>query len=327
MPYHQFTSEERDALQVMNNSSITVSIMARILGKDVSSIYRELSRNESSGYYQSHTANSIAWERRTASKTRPKRGNDTLMREIETRFKQDHSPEQIAGRLKEEYPDNPSMHISYETIYTHLYMRIRAGEDLSKHFRHGKRKRRKRLSRKDKRGIIPNRTFIEERPSIVESKSRLGDFEGDTMEGGGKKGYIATFTDRKSKYLIAFPMKTKSATEMVQGAEKAFAVIPPDCIHTLTVDNGKEFTFHENLGVAIGADVYFAHPYHSWERGLNEHTNGLLRQYHPKKQPLDGLREKDLARSVDKLNNRPRRSLGYRTPHEVFFNVPFALQT
>jgi IS30 family transposase len=327
MPYSHFTSEERDALQVMNNGSIDLGIIARILGKHISSIYRELSRNESSGYYLAHHADSSSWERRRASKTRTKRGNDALMQEVEKRFKEDHSPEQISGRLNVEYPHDASMHISYETIYAHIYMRIRAGADFRKHLRHCHAKRRKRLHQKDKRGIIPDRHFIEERPAVVEEKSRIGDWEGDTVEGGGKKGYIATYTDRNTKFLISYPMKGKSALELVQGARIAFSTIPADCIHTLTVDNGREFTYHAMLGAAIGAQVYFAHPYHSWERGLNEHTNGLLRQYLPKKRPLDTLTAKQLARIVDKLNNRPRKSLGYRTPSEAFFKVSFALQT
>jgi len=327
MPYSHFTSEEREALQVMNNGSIDLGTIARIFGKHISSIYRELSRNESSGYYLAHHANSSSWDRRRASKTYPKLGNDALMQEVERRFKEDHSPEQIAGRLKEEYPHDSSMHISHETIYTHIYKRIKAGADLRKHLRHGRAKRRNRLHRKDKRGIIPNRQFIDERPAIVEEKRRIGDWEGDTVEGGGKKGYIATYTDRNTKFLVSYSMKSKSASELVQGARIAFSNIPSNCIHTLTVDNGKEFTYHAELGAAIGASVYFAHPYHSWERGLNEHTNGLLRQYLPKKQPLDRLTTKQLARIVDKLNNRPRKSLGYRTPREVFFNLPFALHT
>lgn len=329
MPYHHFTSDDRDALQVLMASSGTVPawFLARILGKHVSSIYRELSRNAKSGFYLAHHADTAAQKRRQASRCRPKRDNRELMAEIERRLREDHSPEQIAGRLKLEHPQEPLWHVSHETIYQHVFSRIRAGADLKAHLRQGRKKRRKRLSGKDKRGIIPDRVFIDDRPPIVDRKERIGDWEGDTIEGSRKKGYIATFTERKTKFLVAYPLARKVATDLVLGAESAFRHIPQDKRKTLTVDNGKEFAFHKGLSKALKADIYFAHPYHSWERGLNEHTNGLLRQYLPKGLPLEGLTKDRLARIVDKLNNRPRKALGYRTPREVFFNLPFALRT
>jgi IS30 family transposase len=327
MPYQHFTCDERDALQVMKDKDVDVSIIARVFGKHTSSIYRELSRNANLGFYLSHHADNAARKRRKDSRPCPKRGNVKLLQYIEDRFRNDHSPEQIAGRIKVVYPNNPKIHISYETIYQYLYERIRNGANLRDHFRQGHKKRRNRLSGKDRRGIIPNRRFIDERPSIVNEKSRIGDWEGDTIEGAGKKGYVATFVERKSKYLIASPLKYKMASKLVHVVRTMFSKLTSNCIKTVTVDNGKEFAAHVDLECALGATVYFAHPYHSWERGLNEHTNGLLRQYLPKNQPLNNLTHQRLAGIVDKLNNRPRKSLGYRTPKEVFFNIPFALRT
>lgn len=327
MPYMHFTSEERDELQILVFLGVDIWEIACKIGKHISSVYRELSRNEKSGFYLAHHASLAAEKRLQDARKCPKRGKAALMKDIERRIREDHSPEQIAGRLKLDYPNEPDRHISHETIYQHLYAEVRKGSDLGTHLRQGHKKRRKRLSGKDRRGIIPNRQFIDERPAIVDKKSRLGDWEGDTVEGGSKKGYVGTFVDRKSKYLIAFPLKNKTAEKLVRGARHAFAKIPANRKKTLTVDNGKEFAHHADLGIAIGAKVYFAHPYHSWERGLNEHTNGLLRQYLPKKQPLDNLSHRMLVRFVKKLNNRPRKSLGYRTPREVFFKLPFALRT
>jgi len=327
MPYQHFTSDDRDALQVLWCTGADIWMIARILGKHLSSVYREFSRNANSGFYLSHHASLAAEKRRGTSRRSPKRGNAALIMDIERRLREDHSPEQIAGRLKREHPKESALHISYETIYKHVYAEGRKGSDLGTHLRQGHKKRRKRLSGKDRRGIIPNRTFIDERPAIVERKSRLGDWEGDTVEGGGKKGYIGTFVDRKSKFLVAFPLKRKTAVKLVQGVRHAFATIPANRRKTATVDNGKEFASHEAIASAMGAKVFFAHPYHSWERGLNEHTNGLLRQYLPKKLPLDNLTHKHLARIVERINTRPRKSLGYRTPREVFFKPPFALQT
>jgi len=249
------------------------------------------------------------------------------MAEIERRLKEDHSPAQIAGRLKLEHPHDPQWHVSPETIYQPVYARIRAGADLKAHLRHGRKKRRNRWSGKNKRGSIPDRVFIDERPSIVDRKERIGDWEGDTIEGSRKKGYVATFTERKTKFLVAYPLARKRATDLLRGAASVFQTIPEDKRKTLTVDNGKEFALHKGLSRALKAEVYFAHPYHSWERGLNEHTNGLLRQYLPKGLNLEGLTKQRLAKIVDKLNNRPRKALGYRTPREVFFNLPFALRT
>jgi IS30 family transposase len=327
MPYQHFTSDERDVLQVFLGVQLDMRLIGRMMGKHVSSIYREISRNCATGIYQSHQAVVAAQKRRRDACFSPKLGNPILLEDIERRIRQDHSPEQIAGRLKLDHPNEPALRVSHETIYQHVYAESRKGSDLGSHLRQGHKKRRKRLSCKDRRGIIPNRIFIDKRPAVVDEKARLGDWEGDTVEGGGKKGYVGTFVDRKSKFLISFPLKRKTASKLVVAARHAFAKIPANRKKTMTVDNGKEFAHHEQLSAAIGAKVFFAHPYHSWERGLNEHTNGLLRQYLPKKQPLDNLSHGRLARIVERINNRPRKSLGYQTPREVFFKPPFALQT
>jgi IS30 family transposase len=328
MPYKHFTSDERDALQVMKDRGLDKKSMARILCKDPSSIYRELDRNANHRCYISGKAEITAHKRRWESCSRPKLGNKLLVQEIENYFfGKDYSPEQISGVLVLQNPGDKSFHISHETIYKHLYSQKHNRSDLKIHFRHGHRIRHKRLSGNDKRGIIKDRKFIDDRPAIVEEKTRCGDWEGDTIEGAGKKGYVATFVDRKTKFLVAFPLKYKQAELIVDGARKAFANLPTLQKMTLTVDNGKEFSRHADLGKVIGMDVYFAHPYHSWERGLNEHTNGLLRQYLPKKRSLDTLTKRELAYIVDRINNRPRKSLGYRTPFEMFYRKSFALRT
>jgi transposase, IS30 family len=328
MSYKHFTIDERDALQVMIDRDLDKQSIARILCMDLSSIYREIDRNSQHGYYLSAKAEGLSKRRRQQSCPRPKMNNRILLQEIERYFfEQDYSPEQISGALALHNPGDESFHISHETIYKYLYSQKHNLPDLKIHFRHGHRIRRKRLSGKDKRGIIKDRRFIDDRPAIVKEKTRCGDWEGDTIEGADKKGYVATFVDRKTKYLVAFPLKYKQAELIVEGARKAFANVPTMQKMTLTVDNGKEFSRHVDLGKAIGMDVYFAHPYHSWERGLNEHTNGLLRQYLPKNRCLDTLTEKELAYIVNRINNRPRKSLGYRTPFEMFYRKSFALQT
>lgn len=327
MPYKHFNSEDRDRLQHALGAGLSVTDIAQQIGKHRSSVYREVSRNKKNRQeYMSHWAEELSQKRRRLCSSKPKLGNLMLMKEVAIRVRKDHSPEQIAGRLKLEHPNDPSWEISHESIYQYIYAESRKGSDLGSHLRQGHKKRRKRLSGKDKRGSIPNRISIDERPAIVESKTRIGDWEGDTVEGGGKKGYIGTFVDRGSKYLLAFTLKNKTADALANKLGKAFTKLPPTAVKTITVDNGKEFAKHATIAEATGSKVYFAHPYHSWERGLNEHTNGLLRQYFPKKMPLDKLHPRHLAKIVRLINNRPRKSLGYRTPAEVFSEGNVALQ-
>lgn len=327
MPYQHFNNEDRDRLQGALGAGVSVTSLGEQIGKHRSSVYREVARNKTLGHeYMSHQAEELSQKRRKSSSTKPKLGNPVLMKEVTQRVREDHSPEQIAGRLKIEHPGDPAWQISYETIYQFIYAESRNGSDLRSHLRQGHKKRRKRVSGKDRRGIIPNRTSIEERPAIVEEKTRIGDWEGDTVEGGGKKGYIGTFVDRCSKYLVAFPLKYKTAENLAHKLGLAFSKLPAIAIKTITVDNGKEFARHETMATVTGSRVYFAHPYHSWERGLNEHTNGLLRQYFPKKMPLDKLHPRHLAKIVKLINNRPRKSLGYQTPAEVFSACSVALR-
>jgi len=250
------------------------------------------------------------------------------MENVELLIKAKLAPEQIVGRLRLEHAGQDGWEISHETIYQYIYDQARhCGPDLRDCLRHGHKARRKRRANKDRRGIIPDRVFIDDRPGIVNRKQRFGDWEADTIEGVGKKGYVATFVERKSKFLVAYPLKNKTAESFTKGAARAFRSIPETGRKTITVDNGKEFAAHKDLARILGATVYFAHPYHSWERGLNEHTNGLIRQYLPKSRTLLDLSARELARIVWRLNNRPRKSLGYRTPREVFFKQPLALQT
>jgi IS30 family transposase len=311
----------------MRDKGIAIAIIAEKMNKHPSSIYREINRNSHTSYYNCLDAEKRAIVRRKNSTTFSKRGNSELMATVQRLFEEDLSPEQIAGRIRLERPNQKNWHISHETIYQSIYDRIKSGENIRFHLRQGHQKRRKRLSCKDKRGLIPNRVFIDKRPAIVDSKKRRGDWEGDTVEGAKKKGYIGTFVDRSTKYLLGYPLAKKTAKENRKKAVASFRGIPKCARKTITVDNGKEFAEHIKLAKGTGAKVFFTHPYHSWERGLNEHTNGLLRQYFPKTRSLENLTKKELAKIIKKINNRPRKSLGYRTPREVFFKLPLALQT
>jgi IS30 family transposase len=210
------------------------------------------------------------------------------------------------------------MRTSTSAIYTCLYGETAKDPALKERFRQKQAKPRLRKGAKDRRGQIPGRVSIDERPKTVEEKSRAGDREGDTIESAGKNACIATFVDRKTKFLLAKLMPDKSAASLNHAAVRAFEPIPVHLRNTLAVDNGKEFAARRSLSQALELDICFAHPYHSWERGLNEHTNGLIRQYLPKKIPFNTLAQEELDKIVEKINNRPRKVLGCLTPYEVF---------
>jgi IS30 family transposase len=326
MPYHHFTSVERDKLQQMDAQGHVATVMALQLGKHTSSIHRELRRNRTPDGYISGRAQLTCNRRRLDTKTCPKKENKSLMVDVLERLKQDHAPQQISGRLVKDYPQEPKRWVSAETIYTWVYSRIQAGEDLKRHLRQGKRTRRKRLSGKEKRVVIKGRVPIDQRPTEVETKRVCGHWEGDTVEGARKSGYVCTLVERKTKLLVAFPLAMKKADALAKGAQKALGKIPEALRKSLTLDNGTEFARHQDITTGLGIEVYFARPYHSWERGLNEHTNGLLRQYFPKGIHLLNLTVKELAKAVDRINNRPRKCLDYLTPAEAFAKELCALQ-
>jgi IS30 family transposase len=318
MPYTHYTTDERNVLQAMKGMTLPKCFISVILGKHVSSIYRELNRNGTDGVYTGNEAQALSIERCLETKPSPRLDDHALTRDIVSLFKQDLSADQISGRLGIRYPDQRERQVSTSTVYTCLYGETAKAPALKEHFRQQQAKPRRRKGTKGRRGQIPDRVSIDERPNIVEEKSRVGDWEGDTVESAGKNAYIAAFVDRKTKVLLAKLIPDKSAATLNKAAVRAFKPIPARMRNTLTVDNGKEFATHKSLSQALGIDIYFAHPYHSWERGLNEHTNGLLRQYLPKKIPFDTLTQKQLDKIVAKINNRPRKVLGYRTPYEAF---------
>jgi IS30 family transposase len=302
----------------MEGMGLPKSCAAVILGKHPSSVYRELCRNSTGGVYTGNEAQALSAQRRLETRPSPKLGSPALTGEIINLFKEGLSPEQISGRLGVLYPEEPGMRVSTSAVYTCLYGETAKDSSLKEHFRQKQAKPRRRKGAKDRRGQIPERVSIDERPKTAGDKSRAGDWEGDTIESAGKNAYIATFVDRKTKFLLAKVMPDKRAASLNHAAVRAFEPIPAQLRNTLTVDNGKEFAAHKSLSQALGIDIFFAHPYHSWERGLNEHTNGLIRQYLPKKTPFNTLAQEELDKIVEKINNRPRKVLGYLTPCEVF---------
>jgi IS30 family transposase len=254
MPYTHFTSDERDALQVFKSMDLGMDIIGRLLGRHISSLYREISRNASHGLYISGRAHTKATKRRKLNRPSPVLQNKPLMKCVEKLLRKELSPNEIVGRiaLEEQHPD---WHISHETIYKHIYSEAKQANDLRPHLRQGRKHRRKRLLKNDRRGVIPGRVFIDARPVIVDRKKRRGDWEGDTVEGAQKQGYVATWVDRSTKYLVAYRLDHKTAQDLVEGADRAFRGIPEKYRKTFTVDNGKEFAMHRELAKRLGGKV------------------------------------------------------------------------
>lgn len=327
MPGTHLTPFERVKLETLSRYDFSLTEIAKHLGRSKSTISRELRRNaDRGGRYGAVTAQLRYIERRKPCRPAKKINSPELREKVEKALKETWSPEQISARLPLEYPADATMRISHETIYTHVYKDKRDGGTLYQHLRQRHRKRRNRSHSKDRRGIIKDRVLIHERPAEVEEQSRLGDWEGDTVIGKNHQGAIATFVDRKSLYFTAAPMPDKTPDSLNEAAIRAFSGIPERMRHTLTVDNGKEFTRFKELQSAIKMPIYFAEPYRSCQRAINENTNGLLRQFLPKKTCFKGLTQEELNIYIDKLNNRPRKKLDYRTPAEVFHNLPVALR-
>jgi IS30 family transposase len=236
------------------------------------------------------------------------------------------SPQQIAGRLRAVPPRAlTGVTISHTTIYRWIWSKPERAAQLKVFLRIACRPRRKPYGKPSKRGQIPGRVSIDDRPAEVERRDRIGDWEGDTVVGKGRSGYVMTNVERASRYTVARKLEAATAEATAQALYEAMRRLPAAKRRTQTFDNGKEFARHKSIASRLGVAVYFAHPYSSWERGTNENTNGLLRQYLPKKTDFSTLTDWQLASYVWQLNNRPRKCLNYRTPAEVFHERPVAL--
>jgi len=314
--YTQLTQEERYHISVLCKEGFPRAEIARRLKRNPSTITRELKRNTGRRGYRAKQAQQKALYRRHTAEKAIKLTH-RIIRLIVTRLREKWSPEQISGWLK-----RMQIYISHERVYQFLLENKRKGGILYKHLRRSHRKRKKRYGSPERRGQIPDRVSIDERPRIVETKERIGDWEADTVIGRNHKGAIITLVERKSKYTLLRKINRKTShavntaiSEMVKGIKERFL--------TMTVDNGREFAGHKEISSRLNVDVYFAHPYHSWERGLNENTNGLLRQYFPKKTDLRKISDQKVEHVQHMLNNRPRKLLSFMTPYEVFNHLSY----
>ena len=317
MNYTQLTQEERYQIYALKKAGHDQATIAEIIDRNPGTISRELRRNRGLKGYRPQQAHNLALVRRQ-DKSQPRLGQQ-VWQQVEALIREEWSPEQIVGRLEMEQ----GVSISHEWIYQYIYADKRSGGDLYQYLRCQK-VRRKRYGSYDRRGIIPNQVSIDDRPAIVDAKRRFGDWEGDTVIGKGHRGALVTLVERKSLYTVIRAVLRKTA-EAVRNAVTEGLMPHKDRVHTITYDNGREFTDHEGMASDLDARIYFAHPYASCERGLNENTNGLIRQYFPKGRDLTTVTRTEVEQAMNKLNHRPRKSLGYRTPHEVFFKTRTSL--
>ena len=308
--YHHLTHDQRCQIYILKERGDLPSSIAKVLKVDRSTISRELKRNTGQKGYRHKQADQKAKERRVSH---PRKITPENILIIEEKLKEKWSPVQISGRLKKQ----GVISVSHETIYKHIWEDKKRGGSLYKNLRHHGKKYNKRSKGTAGRGCIPNRVDIDKRPPIVETKTRLGDWELDTIIGAEHNGVIVSMVERTSKLTKLAKVSRKTAEEVRDALiEKLMPM--QQFVFTLTADNGKEFAYHQQFGQALEAGVFFAKPYHSWERGLNEHTNGLVRQYFPKNKSFQDLSPEDVEWVEIQLNNRPRKILGFETPLEVF---------
>lgn len=313
MSYTQLTEGKRYQIHALLSNGFTQSKIAQQIGVHPSSVSRELARNKGARGYRPQQANRQALERRkTALKSC--RMTEALQTKVTEWLLLEWSPEQISGHLKSEGGDL----LSHETIYKFVLEDKRNGGTLYKQLRHSGKKRKKRYGSSDRRGEIKDRVSIDERPKSIEKRDRIGDWEIDLVIGKSHKGAIVTIVDRLSLMTLIAKVESKYADLVTAATKNLLKPYKKHGAHTITADNGKEFSGHKEISKALGVNFYFAHPYSSWERGTNENTNGLIRQYLPKGTEFDPVNDKKCQFIMDRLNNRPRKCLGYRTPKQVF---------
>jgi IS30 family transposase len=320
MSYQQLTLEERFVIYHLRLMRLSMREIACRLNRHHSTISRELKRNGArypGAVYWAVSAQECAQRRRERARHHRRRAHQALSQYVVERLQAHWSPETIAGRLRLDFPTDMQMRVSHEAIYRWLYLDAKAGGELYQCLRFQHKRRRKQRRYGSLRGLIPGRVSISERPAIVEQRARFGDWEGDTVYGRRTRDCLLTQVERKSRYLMAAKISDRQARTVAQCYIEQFAALPLSWRQTLTLDNGKEFCAFSQVEQHTGLSVFFADPYCAWQRGCNENSNGLLRRYFPKGTDFSQVSEEQLAAVIENLNNRPRKCLGYLTPHEV----------
>ena len=317
--YTRLTKQDRIELAALRKAKIPVAQIAHQLGRPKQTLYAELNRNSGQRGYRPRQAQRLA-DARHAHRPRCRKRTARTLRYINALIGRDFSPEQIADAMKRRTRRLKKLGItpiSHETIYQHLYADKAAGGTLHTHLRHRHKKRKPRRDQPDRRGQIKNRVGIDKRPESVNRRRRIGHWEADLMSGRAHRGFLVTLVERKSRRVrIGWVLrKTAEAT-----AAEIVRLLAGERVKTITFDNGKEFAGHEEIAAVLGCKCYFADPYSSWQRGTNENTNGLIRQYFPKGMSLANPAPERIALAERRLNNRPRKCLAFRSPTAVYFS-------
>jgi IS30 family transposase len=324
MSYKHLTMEERNVIYRMRFVGHSDAEIARCLGRNRSSIGRECRRNANAeGRYGPGNAQTLANSRRRAHLRRPKTGHRRLMAYVAEHLTGRWSPEQVAGRLSACAPaEMAGLSISHTTIYRWIWSDPERSRQFRPFLRIARKPRRKPYGKPSRRGQILGKRSIDERPIEANERKRLGDWEADTVVGKGRKGFLLTCVDRASRYLIARKVDACAAEPVAEQLQRTIRRLPAEKRHSLTLDNGREFARPIELERKLDLPIYFAHPYHAWERGTNENLNGLLRQYLPKGADLTQVTDQQLQSHVRALNRRPRKGLAFRCPFELFHARP-----
>ena len=306
MKYNHLSQNERYQIFSLMKEGMNCTQIANNLGRSKSTISREIRRNKGGRGYRPKQADQLARERSLFSRN-ARRIEPGVLKAAFERISEQLSPEQIAAELP----------ISHEALYQHIYVNKADGGILWKNLRCQKKKRKRYAGGTDRRGQIPGRRPIHERPADVETRRTVGHWEGDTVIGAGHKQAIVTLVERRSGYARLMKVSHKTSKQVADAVIKKLRSINAR-VKTITFDYGKEFAEHARIDEALGSTTYFADPFSSWQRGSNENFNGLLRQYIPKKRPLSTVTDEELKMIEERLNNRPRKRLGFKTPKQVF---------
>lgn len=312
MNYKQLTEVERYQIYSMKKAGHRQKDIAVILARSPSTISRELCRNQGLKGYRPGQAQRLSDYRRQDAK-KARKINNKVLNWIKRLIRQELSPQQVVDYLKR----HKQLCLHHETIYQLIYDDKVEGGTLYQHLRIVSKPYRKRYGHYDRRGKIKNRVGIEARPAIVETRSRIGDWEGDTIIGKGRKSALLTLVERKTLYTMIMRLTGKRSDLLARAAIDGMRHLKSK-IKTITFDNGLEFAAHAEIGKGLKTEIYFAHPYASWERGTNENTNGLIRQYFPKGTDFNRVSDEQIKKVMERLNNRPRKTRGCRSPNELF---------
>ncbi len=322
--YYQLSLEERSVIFVGLRQGLSIRAVSGMLARSPSTVSREVRRNGTRwGFrYRVGFAQHMTRQRRRHRMTVFARHPDLWPLVVE-RLQAGWSPQQISGRLKRMHPDDPARQISHETIYAAIYAQPRGDlrTMLIKSLRQARKRRRPRSQGRDRRGGWPDMTPISARPEVVETRRTPGHWEGDLIIGKGQKSAVGTMVERMSRYVILAQVENRTAAIVRRGFTRQMRNVPPLLRQSITYDRGSEMAQHKQLEAALDLTVYFADPYSPWQRGTNENTNGLVRQYLPKGSDLSGHSQDDLNAIAENLNSRPRKCLEFQTPSEVFEQI------